>query len=79
MRVPDGCGCCHLWFGGVGGVLPGGVAPCGLVVWGVGVVVPMCVCVDWGCCPMVLLVAWWFGGMVIGGVCSVGVLVCVVC
>ena len=39
----------------------------------------MYVCVDWGCCPMVLLVCWWFGGLVIGGACGVGVLVFVLC
>ena len=56
----------------VGGVLVvcwwcvawGGVAPCGLVVRGVGVVVSMYVCVAWGLLPhgvVGVLVVWWFG------------------
>ena len=73
------CGVMVVCWWHVGGVLPGGVAPCGLVVRGVCVAVSMYVCVDWGCSPMVLLVCWWFGGLVIGGACGVGVLVFVLC
>ena len=70
MCVPDGwllplvVWCCCLC---VGGVLPGGVAPCGLVVRGVGVVVSMYVCVACGLLPqgvvgvVGVLVMWWFG------------------
>ena len=52
----------------VGGVLPGALRTCGLVVWGGGVVVPRYVCVAWGLMPHGVLVCWWLCGLVVGGV-----------
>ena len=60
------------WCWCVGGVLVvcclGALRPCGVVVWGGGVAVPMYVCVAWGLLPHGVLVCWWLCGLVVGGV-----------
>ena len=78
MCVPVG-GCCPLWFGGAGGLVVcwrraawGGHCP--IVGWWLGCWcggVHVCVCCLEADAPMVCLVCWLFGGLVVGGVCGV--------
>ena len=77
MRVPVG-GCCPLWFGGVGGLVVcwwcAAWGHCPIVGWWLGCWcggVHVCVCCLEADAPMVCLVCWLFGGLVVGGVCGV--------
>ena len=84
MCVPDGWRL-PLWLGGVVCVCwwcaAWGHCPLwvgGLRCWCCGIHV--CVCCVGAAAPMLLLVCWWFGGLVIGcAVCGVGVFALVVC